>query len=181
MVFELRSSQILLFDSGDVTFQKALLVVSRRFYVRQMAAIREEEEAKLECEGCCVCLEDHVHQLVYTPCVHAICVTCVQEWVQRDESCPMCRQSLTPSFCKRILAIPSHPPKPKNKLPEYVAASVPTPLVAPDYCSSVPRLSARERAENHKKASLLNYWMCQMSPHLEHAIEYPDKSSDHRS
>ena len=41
---------------------------------------------------CCICMSNPTTAL--TKCMHVFCHTCINAWLQKHESCPMCRQHL---------------------------------------------------------------------------------------
>lgn len=45
--------------------------------------------------GCAVCLEEQLSNPIWLKqCKHAFCKECIREWLQRNETCPMCRASV---------------------------------------------------------------------------------------
>ena len=42
-----------------------------------------------ELNTCCICLDRHIETVL--TCFHAYCKPCIEDWKQRDPTCPMCR------------------------------------------------------------------------------------------
>jgi len=47
-------------------------------------------------EGCCICMEDFEkgETVVALPCSHSFHFDCAKEWLQLNESCPVCRKEI---------------------------------------------------------------------------------------
>jgi hypothetical protein len=44
-----------------------------------------------ELSECCICM-DRRAEIALSECNHAFCNQCLEEWTQRNQSCPVCRQ-----------------------------------------------------------------------------------------
>lgn len=56
-----------------------------------------------ECGGQCPICHDAPQAPVKLPCGHMFCSGCLEEWAQRDRTCPMCRKEFRPpalTLCK---------------------------------------------------------------------------------
>lgn len=48
-------------------------------------------------EACAVCLNEMLGQAgLYTPCGHCFHVRCIRRWLERHETCPLCRAIIDP-------------------------------------------------------------------------------------
>ena len=58
----------------------------------------EEPVGTSELNICCICIERQVECVL--SCFHAYCYDCIENWRQRDSTCPLCREqeSLSGSF-----------------------------------------------------------------------------------
>ena len=43
-------------------------------------------------EQCCICLEEKI--LMETKCKHKFCNNCITEWTNKNNNCPLCRESI---------------------------------------------------------------------------------------
>lgn len=48
-------------------------------------------------DNCTVCLVEFVHSDVcrYTPCFHYFHINCLEQWLKKHETCPICRKDLS--------------------------------------------------------------------------------------
>ena len=51
----------------------------------------EESRQSSELNICCICLDRDIERIL--TCFHAYCRPCIDDWKQRDPSCPMCREN----------------------------------------------------------------------------------------
>jgi len=40
---------------------------------------------------CCICLDKEIDTIL--GCFHGYCQECIDEWRERDETCPLCREN----------------------------------------------------------------------------------------
>uniref|UniRef100_A0A1B6DJM2 RING-type E3 ubiquitin transferase n=1 Tax=Clastoptera arizonana TaxID=38151 RepID=A0A1B6DJM2_9HEMI len=53
---------------------------------------------------CTLCLEER-RNVCTTPCGHLFCWTCIMDWLQTQNQCPLCRERITPS---RVVHLKNH-------------------------------------------------------------------------
>jgi len=81
------------------------LIASRISYVNGEEIISQhmnqwEQVESVSDESCCICMTEFQQRLeegveiVKAPCEHQFCRICIQEWMLRKSSCPICRRSL---------------------------------------------------------------------------------------
>lgn len=76
--------------SNRPTKEKSISIILPGFsfkYTKYYTFIQDDE--------CCICSENYYDDMIMhmLPCNHVIHCKCLQEWFQKDPSCPICRQN----------------------------------------------------------------------------------------
>lgn len=58
-----------------------------KLYCKSHAKIQERLDTRPEC---CVCMEP-INKTTEIPCNHIFCTTCLNKWLKKQNSCPICR------------------------------------------------------------------------------------------
>jgi hypothetical protein len=72
--------------------------------LNRLASKREEITQKIhgiqqrikDADACCICYEDFKKRVVSPCCSNSYCFVCLNMWLARQESCPLCKQKLLP-------------------------------------------------------------------------------------
>ena len=56
------------------------------------------EETSASGNECYICFDSHRAPIMLTECEHVFCQHCIEEWLDRESTCPVCRQSVTSSL-----------------------------------------------------------------------------------
>ena len=56
------------------------------------------EELAASGHECYICFENHRTPIILTDCQHVFCQHCIEEWLDKENTCPVCRQLVTSSL-----------------------------------------------------------------------------------
>jgi hypothetical protein len=77
---------------------KEVLKKLKRFKMNEKYCKKNEKTNKIENPNCCICLSDisNGEDTVLLPCGHLFHDPCVLEWLNKNNTCPICRFELPP-------------------------------------------------------------------------------------
>lgn len=81
------------------------------------------EEELAEAPECLICRE-RVLQGKKLSCGHIFHLQCLRQWLQHQQSCPLCRAEIMPPTAPPAAAVPRNPLDPMARVPEPHAANV---------------------------------------------------------
>ena len=58
--------------------------------VKQPEAVDSADERISEINTCCICMDRPIERVL--TCFHAYCDSCIDEWKEKEDTCPLCRQ-----------------------------------------------------------------------------------------
>jgi hypothetical protein len=101
-------------EKNDV--DKQLLEFSNRKRIGGKIAIeypdKYEDMEPVECidtkTKCCICISEMENPVKNKNCSHTFCFECLQEWNRVESSCPLCKQTFSPTFNRVLLTNSGH-------------------------------------------------------------------------
>lgn len=72
--------------------------------VTKEALIHNSKKEKEEEEECSICMEKKIE--INLKCGHCFCEQCITNWMKKDTTCPMCRETCEETFSSWVIAKP---------------------------------------------------------------------------
>lgn len=88
-------------DDCDVSSVECSKVLPKKRKLRKLVTSNRHSLAKMppeqQAKTCAICLDEvkGPDQAELDSCQHAFCFVCINQWVQSENSCPLCKQEIT--------------------------------------------------------------------------------------
>lgn len=93
-------------DEDDKQQELDRLATKRDEIAKKIQGIQDRIK---DADACCICYEDFKKRVIAPCCSNSFCFVCVNMWLARQESCPLCKQKLLPRDVM-VVDDPERPP-----------------------------------------------------------------------
>lgn len=78
-------------DENDRAVELKRIQVIKQTLEKQVQCIRERIQT---CDACCICYDELKNKTITTCCSNSFCFTCINNWMIRSKTCPLCKQNM---------------------------------------------------------------------------------------
>lgn len=77
----------------SLLFTPPILINGMERYLFRRSPVLKNPTLKID-GYCTICMQNELISPLKTPCNHIYCYDCISRWLEKDESCPICRRDL---------------------------------------------------------------------------------------